>query len=72
VNERRENRKRTVRTSVPAKVFGAWFCCPRCSGRSIIFQKREGTYSCRRCGLEFLVDWEQQRCYIPAREENVE
>lgn len=60
--------RRRVRKSAPAKVFGPWFRCPRCGSRSIIFMKREVRYSCRRCGCEFLVDWDQQRSYLPESE----
>ncbi|MHA1961935.1 MAG: hypothetical protein ACW99U_17135 [Candidatus Thorarchaeota archaeon] len=53
---------------VPAS-FGEWFACPRCKGRSIVFSKRSGRYSCRRCGMDFLVEWEQMICYaVPVTE----
>jgi transcription elongation factor Elf1 len=66
--DRKEPRKRPIKKSAPAKVFGAWFRCPRCGGRSIIFQKREASYACRRCGCEFLVNWDESQCYIPGTE----
>ena len=65
-------RKKTVPFVVPNKVlatFGDWFRCPRCQGRSIVFNKRNGTYSCRRCGDEFTVDWtEKVCCELPTEE----
>jgi len=68
VTEKKRTRKRIV-PNVPAKAFGDWFRCPRCSGRSIVFNKRNGTYSCRRCGDEFVVDWDHKVCQeLPSEE----
>ena len=55
-------RKKPVRKSLPATIFGDWFRCPRCSGRSIVFNKRAAIYDCRRCGCQFNVDWETHEC----------